>query len=108
MPLAEIAAKLISKLEGCAPSRPTNHGTTQRSSLQDSSRTAPSETRPADAFLPRSECRRDRSQATRSIAPAFHKAAADYARQFQTIRIAATLAGSVARLARRPRSDVPI
>src|SRR5437588_5656406 len=106
--LAEIAAGLISKLEGCAPSRPTNHGTTQRSSLQDSKQTLPSETRPADAFLRAQACRRDRFRAMRSSALMFHKAAADYEARFRIIQIVATRAESVPRLARPPRSDVPI
>src|SRR5438045_8448949 len=106
--LAEIAAGLISKLEGCAPSRPTNHGTTQRSSLQDSKQTLPAETHPADAFLRARACRHDQCQSARSNAPVFHKADSDFLKQFQTIRIAVTRAGSVPRSARPQRSDVPI
>src|SRR5947207_12737948 len=72
------------------------------------SQMVPSETRPADAFLLLSGCRHDRSQAARSIARAFRKAAADFLRLFQIIQIAATRAESVAQSARPPRSDVPI
>src|SRR5204862_6470211 len=71
-------------------------------------RTAPFGTRPADAFLLLSDSPRDRFRAARSIARAFRKAVADYARPFPIIQIAATRAGSVAQSARPPRSGVPI
>src|SRR5256886_1718686 len=72
------------------------------------SQMAPFETRPADAFLLLSDSPRDRSRAARSIAPTFHKAAADFGELFQIIQIAVTRAGSVGRSARPPRSGVPI
>src|SRR2546422_6980623 len=71
-------------------------------------RTVPFETRPADAFLLLSDSPRDRFRAARSIARAFHKAAADFGELFQIIQIAVTRAGSVGRSARPPRSGVPI
>src|ERR1700726_3483907 len=60
----------------------------------------PSETRPADAFLPIPVCRHDHSRAARSNARAFHKAAADFGARFQITRIAVTQAGLVARSTR--------
>src|SRR5437762_7043988 len=74
----------------------------------NSNKTVPSETRPADAFLPRLDSPHDRSQAARLIALAFHKADSDCARRFQITQIAATPAGSVSRSTRPPRSDVLI
>src|SRR5258708_292426 len=65
-------------------------------------KTAPSGTRPADAFLLLSGYRHDRSRAERSIARAFHKAVADFGAPFQITQIAGKRAGSVAR-STRPR-----
>src|SRR5260370_16093017 len=89
---AETAAALrliarLLKLEGRAPSRPTNNGTTQRSSLQIPRKMVRDETHRADAFPPRLACRRDRYLVKRPIGPAFHRTDLDRAKMFQTNQI---------------------
>src|SRR5581483_5365498 len=57
-----------------------------------STKTVPCGMRPADAYLPEPVCRRAQRPAAQSNAPAFRKAAADFAQPFQIGQTAATRA----------------